>query len=136
MSGAVVLDTTVVSLILNRNPLLVLYLLHLQNATWLISFQTVAEMRFGARKAGWGASRQQDLERFLQRFQVVPSTDPLATCWAEVKLESQRAGLRLEAGDAWIAATARLLNAPLLTHDRDFSPQSCPSVTVYRYGPS
>lgn len=136
MSGAAVLDTSVVSLIFNRNPLLALYLLHLQNAVWLVSFQTVAEMRFGARKANWGAGRQQDLERFLQRFQIVPYSDALATHWAEVMLEAQRAGLRLEAGDAWIAATARLLNAPLLTHDKDFSPQSCPSVTVYRYDAS
>lgn len=130
----VVLDTTIASMMLNQNPLLALYYVHLLNASWLISFQTVAEMRFGALKANWGVSRQQQLEVFLQRFQIIPYTAPLATQWAEVRLDAERVGLRLEAGDAWIAATARLLNAPLLTHDKDFSPAACPSVTVYRYG--
>lgn len=49
----VVLDTTIASMMLNQNPLLALYYVHLLNATWLISFQTVAEMRFGALKAEW-----------------------------------------------------------------------------------
>lgn len=132
--NAVVLDTTVASMMLNQNPLLALYYVHLLNASWLISFQTVAEMRFGALKANWGTARQQQLEVFLQRFQIIPYTDPLATHWAEVRLDAERVGLRLEAGDAWIAATARLLNAPLLTHDKDFSPAACPSLTVHRYG--
>ncbi len=130
----VVLDTTVASMMLNQNPLLALYYVHLLNASWLISFQTVAEMRFGALKANWGTARQQQLEVFLQRFQIIPYTDPLAMHWAEVRRDAERVGLRLEAGDAWIAATARLLNAPLLTHDKDFSPAACPSLTVYRYG--
>ena len=115
-------------MMLNQNPLLALYYVHLLNASWLISFQTVAEMRFGALKANWG------LELFLQRFQIIPYTDSLATHWAEVRLDAERVGLRLEAGDAWIAATARLLNAPLLTPDKDFSPAACPSLTVYRDG--
>ena len=130
----VVLDTTVASMMLNQNPLLAFYYAHLLNASWLISFQTVAEVRFGALKANWGTARQQQLEVFLQRFQVIPYTDSLATLWAEIRLDAERVGLRLEAGDAWIAATARLLNAPLLTHDKDFSPAACPSLTVYRYG--
>ena len=134
MSNAVVLDTTVTSLMLNQNPLLALYYTHLQNVTWLISFQTVAEMRYGARKANWGAGRQEILEQFLQRFHIVPSTNELAYLWADIKVDSQRAGFLLEAGDAWIAATARQFDAPLLTHDKDFSPAACPSITIHRYG--
>ncbi len=126
--------TTIASMMLNRNPLLALYYTNLLNAVWLISFQTVAEMRFGARKANRGTARQQQLEIFLQRFQIIPYTDPLATHWAEIRLDAEHVGLRLEAGDAWIAASARLLNAPLLTHDKDFSPAACPSLTVYCYG--
>ncbi len=33
---------------------------------------------------------------------------------------ARRKGRRMEAGDAWIAATAVLYAAPLLTHDADF----------------
>jgi predicted nucleic acid-binding protein len=71
------------------------------------------------------------LEQFLLEFDVVMFTDDLAHRWAEVIYDARQAGRRLEAGDAWIAATARLLGAPLLTHDRDFSPEACPSITVY-----
>jgi predicted nucleic acid-binding protein len=70
---------------------------------------------------------------FLSSFIVVGYTDELATLWATTMHEARRAGRRLEAGDAWIAATARLLNAPLLTHDKDFSPAACPSITVHCY---
>jgi predicted nucleic acid-binding protein len=125
-----VLDTTVVSLLLNRNPLLSLYQSYLHNASLCISFQTVAEMRFGALRAGWGAVRRRNLELFLSAFNLIVYSDELGDHWAQVVDEARRAGRRLEAGDAWIAATARLISAPLLTHDRDFSPGACPSVTV------
>ena len=48
--------------------------------------------------------------------------------------DARRTGRRLEAGDAWIAATAKMLDAPLLTHDKDFSPVACPAITIYCYG--
>ena len=47
--------------------------------------------------------------------------------------EARKAGRRLEAGDCWIAATALLLDAPLLTHDKDFDTKACPSLAVIRY---
>jgi len=37
--------------------------------------------------------------------------------WAEVMVAARRAGRRLETADAWIAATAVLYNAPLITHN-------------------
>ena len=52
MLNAVVLDTTIASMMLNQNPLLALYYVHLLNASWFIRFQTVAEMRFGALNEG------------------------------------------------------------------------------------
>jgi tRNA(fMet)-specific endonuclease VapC len=125
-----VLDTTVASLLLSRSPLLSLYQSYLQNASLCINFQTVAEMRFGALRAGWGAARKRNLELFLSAFNLVVYSDALADHWPQMMDEARRAGRRLEAGDAWIAATARLLSAPLLTHDRDFSPGACPSIIV------
>jgi predicted nucleic acid-binding protein len=46
--------------------------------------------------------------------------------------DARKRGSRLETGDGWIAATAKFLNAPLVTHDQDFSARACPSITVYR----
>ncbi len=131
-----VLDTTVASLLFDKRPELALYKPHLTGAYLTICFQTVAEMRYGALHAGWGTGRRQALEAFFTSLDVVAYDDALAWHWAEVMRDAHRAGRRLEAGDAWIAATAKLLNAPLLTHDKDFSPAACPLITVYRYGPS
>jgi tRNA(fMet)-specific endonuclease VapC len=125
-----VLDTTVASLLLDRSPLLALYQPHLEHASLCLSFQTVAEMRFGALKANWGTRRKRSLEQFFTAFHLVVYTDQLSVHWAEVMYEARQAGRRLEAGDAWIAATARYLNAPLLAHDKDFSPAACPSIVV------
>jgi predicted nucleic acid-binding protein len=128
-----VLDTTIASLLLIKSPSLLPYEPLLEEVSMVLSFQSVAEMRYGALIANWGEERRQELEEFLSSFIVVGYTDELATLWATTMHEARRAGRRLEAGDAWIAATARLLNAPLLTHDKDFSPAACPSITVHCY---
>ena len=128
-----VLDTNVVSLILRNAPQATPYLQYLEGVERILSFQTIAEMRFGSRTGKWGYFRKQNLESFLRAQTVVTYTDELAHNWALVMHEARRAGRRLEAGDAWIAATALLLNIPLLTHDRDFDVSSCPSIEVIRF---
>lgn len=129
------LDTSVASLMFGRSPLLAPYTVHLAQAEPVISFQTVAEMRFGAAKASWGQPRRQQLESFLSQLTLIPYSDDLGNQWAAVMADAARAGRRLEAGDAWVAATARMLQAPLLTHDRDFDPMSCNGITVHRHIP-
>jgi predicted nucleic acid-binding protein len=128
-----VLDTSVASLIFKNSPLAVRYRSHLTGATPILSFQTIAEMRFGALLAYWGAKRRQTLERFLSNDAIILYSDELATHWAQIMHEARKAGRRLGTGDAWIAATARHLNAPLFTHDKDFSIEAVSSLTVYRY---
>jgi predicted nucleic acid-binding protein len=131
----VVLDTSVASLLLSNSPPLLRYTPYFENASLAISFQTVAEMRFGALKANWGEPRRQALEQFFRRFAIIGYDDRLASCWAEIMYDAANVGKRLEAGDAWIAATAKYLNAPLLTHDKDFAMEACPSITIYRHLP-
>lgn len=135
MLNSRVLDTSIASLLLNKSPALAPYTAYFENASLAISFQTVAEMRFGALKANWGEPRRQALEQFFRRFAIVGYNDRLASCWAEMMYDAAKVGKRLEAGDAWIAATAKYLNAPLLTHDKDFSIEACPSITIYRHLP-
>src|SRR5205823_6490431 len=93
-----VLDTTVASLILNQRPQLALYQPLLEDASLVLSFQTVAEMRFGALRANWAAQRKRLLEEFFSSFFILEYTDQLATCWAEVMNEARKAGRRLETG--------------------------------------
>ncbi len=56
------------------------------------------------------------------RFVVIPSSRDLVVKWAEVMVSARSAGRRIEAADGWIAATALLYEAPLLTHNpRDYT---------------
>jgi tRNA(fMet)-specific endonuclease VapC len=58
------------------------------------------------------------LRLFLSRFVIVPSSHDLVLKWAEAMVAARRIGRRIETADAWIAATALLYNAPLLTHNK------------------
>ena len=76
-----------------------------------------------------------ELDQFFRNIAIVHSSDELVKQWASVMEDARRAGLRLEAADAWIAATARLYHIPLITHDKDFSPEACPSIEVICHAP-
>jgi predicted nucleic acid-binding protein len=128
--NGVVLDTTIVSFAFKANDLFDLYRADLRNSVRYVSFQTVAEMRYCSLHDNWGPERRQRLEEFLATLHVVGYTDELGMRWAEAMNHASTVGRRLEAGDAWIAATALLLNIPLLTHDRDLAVGAMPSLSV------
>jgi predicted nucleic acid-binding protein len=114
----VVVDTDVVSYVFKNHPFGSLYDPELAGHITLISFMTVAEIERWVLQYRWGSQRIQLLRTFLQRFTVVPSSPDLCRKWAEVMVVAQAAGRRIESADAWIAATALLHNAPLLTNNR------------------
>ena len=113
----VVLDTDVVSFLFKNDSRADSYLPHLHDRHWLISFMTEAELEQWALLSNWQAKRIEWLRTFLGRFVIVPSSRDLVLKWAEVMVAARRAGRRLETADAWIAATATLYDAPLLTHN-------------------
>ena len=113
----VVIDTDVVSFLFKSDSRSHLYLPHLEDRRWLISFMTQAELEQWALLSNWGQARTHWLRLFVARFVIVPSSYDLAVRWAEVMVASRRAGRRLETADAWIAATAVLYKAPLITHN-------------------
>lgn len=78
---------------------------------------TVAEMRQGATTAGWGRRKIELLEEYLNDFAVLHSDDLLCSTWAQVRNESMRTGKPIGVADAWIAATALQLAAPLVTNN-------------------
>ena len=133
MPDACVLDTSVASLFLNGSLQAAPYRPHLLGVEPVLSFQVVSEMRHGALLKGWGSAKQTLLEQFIGGFRILYPDDALLWEWARVMTTARKAGRRLEAADAWVAATASFLNAPLLTHDRDFDARSCPSLTIIRY---
>jgi predicted nucleic acid-binding protein len=78
---------------------------------------TLAEIRQGALDANWGQRKLQLLEAYLGDFSVLHSDTTLCSAWAEIRNESRRKGRRIDPADAWIAATALVLRAPLVTHN-------------------
>ena len=105
---------------LNRRAEYSLYREFLTGSKLYVSFQTVAEMRYGGISNGWGTAKRKELSIFLGGFEVVGYSSDLADCWATIRHQSSLAGKRLEIGDSWVGAAAMYLKIPLLTHDKDF----------------
>jgi tRNA(fMet)-specific endonuclease VapC len=125
--GPVVIDTGVFGarLALRTRPLVTLYEPLIEGRAALISFVTVAELRFGARLAGWGPERRQSLERQLARAEAVwPGphlTDSYAALRAWCVKNGHGLGQKDHEADRWVAATAIWLGVPLVAHDAIFA---------------
>ena len=96
------------------------YLPHVTHQRTVVSFQTVEEMWYGAYKAGWGARRKNELALHLEQYGVVWPDPETANISANLRVERERVGHRLNTADAWIAATALRLSCPLASDDGDF----------------
>jgi predicted nucleic acid-binding protein len=110
-----VVDTDVVSYVFRAHPSSDAYLAILDGQELISSFMTRAEMQLGARLRKWGPGRVASLERYLARFGVCCPDSALCDLWAEVMAGALRAGRPIGLQDAWIAATALQLAAPLVT---------------------
>ncbi|GMR02577.1 MAG: hypothetical protein BMS9Abin20_0915 [Acidimicrobiia bacterium] len=73
-----------------REGLATLYAADLQGKNLAISFQTEAEVRFGALAAGWGGTRLDVLEDRLAMVVVVPAHAALTVAYAELRNECRR----------------------------------------------
>ena len=98
-----------------------------------LSFQSVAELLAWAESNNWGEKQREGLDIFLQKFLVIPYDIDLAKAWARISTLSKRNGRRLEAGDAWIVATAVHYKLTLLTHDKDHVGLLIPDLKVVSY---
>lgn len=89
-----------------------------------ISFQTLAEVRYGAQLRNWGEARLRRLETAVAKTVVVHSGDDLIREYANLRVACERAGHALHQrehdADRWIAATAIRLGIPLVSNDGVF----------------
>jgi len=94
----------------------------MQGSRLVISFMTVAELKFGALSAGWGEKRLIELQEYLgQHYIRYFPTEATCDAWAELVSNAKSQGRILKGADAWIAATALVLSVPLVTHNaKDF----------------
>ena len=110
-----------VSLLLGNSEEAAYYRSEIDGLRAVISFQTREEVLFGAIRARWGDPRMNALRQNLSQYEVVSSSLELVEISANLRSERERAGRRLNTADAWIAATALMLECPLASHDDDFA---------------
>ncbi len=91
--------------------------------TPLVSVVTQGEIRALALRLAWGPEKHQRLHRLLDLFVPVPLPySNVVEAYALVDNYCLRKGLVLSKNDLWIAATAQVTGATILTTDRDFDP--------------
>lgn len=109
------LDTNIVSFLINNHTLAAIYQPHLTGYDLAVSFQTVGELLAGGALAGWGVARWARLEAVLNPLTVLESNPTVCVRWAEIQLF--RRSQPISAADAWIAATALAHGVELVTHN-------------------
>jgi predicted nucleic acid-binding protein len=116
-SGPLVVDTDVVSYLFRGDTRAQLYRSMFAGRVLIVSFMTVAELERWALGRDWSPARRASLERFLERFTLLPFDWPLCRRWAEAVDGARRRGRPFQTADAWVAATALHLDIPLVTHN-------------------
>jgi len=92
----------------------------------LISEVSIGEVYSLAKRNSWGEKRMERLRVFLSNLAVTPISYPdIYRAYAEIDTFSQQNPTGLSArnmgkNDLWIAATAKVLRATLVTTDKDF----------------
>jgi predicted nucleic acid-binding protein len=87
--------------------------------TLAISVVTIAELRAGYVKAGWGSRKIAEEERALAEFSPILIDDPHLNEWARLSASARSSGVVLSDNDLWVAATAGVGSRVLVTCDRD-----------------
>lgn len=123
--GPVVIDTDVFSAgLLPGSRLAARYAPIIAGRAVMISFQTVAELQFGALRRGWGEARMLKLVALVQSAHVVHTGPDLVAVCARLRVDCEAAGHALgqpeHNADRWIAATAIRHDIPLVSNDRIF----------------
>lgn len=114
------LDTSVVSYIVRKDPLAKLY--HAEVTSGMacyVSAQTLGEMYLGARAADWGTERRRRMEVVLARFVVLAIDSGTARQYGDLVHAAGALGRPLSPPDAWIMAAAKQYGLTLVSHDRD-----------------
>lgn len=92
-----------------------------QRTTPLISFVTLGEIYSLALKFGWGERRTSFIDELRKQLVVVPiERSDILNAYSKIDHCSYKDGKKVGKNDLWIAATAHVTDALLLTTDKDF----------------
>ena len=132
MSGPVIVDTNVVSFMYRNDTRAVPYEELILRSAPHLSVVSIGELLFGAYRASWSARRTAELMNVARTYTVLDISSPVAEVWAAIRSRASSLGQQLPEADAWIGATAVVLDYPVVTHNpRDF--QSIAGLEVLTY---
>jgi predicted nucleic acid-binding protein len=113
-----VVDTDALSFVLKRDPVRgPRYSRHLNGRQIVIPFSVLAELRLWIEERALGVRRRAAITVFVQNSWVKYPDAALCDLWASIVAEANRRGRPIDIHDAWNAAVAIHLEAPLLTHN-------------------
>jgi len=114
----IVVDTDVVSFLFRDDALADVYSPILEGKQAVISFMSLAELALWPLRSNWSPARERRLHDYLdENFGVCFPDEEICRLWAQVRHQGFAKGHPVSPSDAWIAATARYLDAPLVTHN-------------------
>ena len=119
------LDTNILVHLIRRDPtgerIRRLYNPLLADPLPLLSVVTNGELRSLSFQFEWGTEKIEKVRYFLSYFQRVSiDSEDILKAYALIDTYSERAGHSMGKNDLWIAATAHVTGACLLTTDTDF----------------
>jgi predicted nucleic acid-binding protein len=117
-----VLDTDVFSMIIEQRPQAQKFAPLLYGVDTALAFPSVAELTYGAHRAGWGIARKVWLEGHIARHGVLMPTEGLLRRCGVLRALATRLGhplgQQVHANDLWIAACAVHYSVPSVTANR------------------
>lgn len=114
---AVLVDTDVFSYLMNGTGYAALYRPHVEGKLIAVSFVTVGELYFGAKRKNWGEARIADLKDRLRIVTIVPYDERVCLVYAEIKAACEAKGKTVADNDLWIAACAIRHSIPLVSNN-------------------
>lgn len=118
------LDATTCSHLMVDDPTVMARLDALTNADYYFTIPIVCgEIQYGIERLETGRKRRELSERADYLFHEVPCEAiprEAGNYYAQLKRQSERQGTPLENNDLWIASTALVFDAVLVTSDSDF----------------
>lgn len=115
MPDAVVVDTDVISYVFRGDSRADAFRPYLESSVLILSFMAIADLDQWTIVHRWGENRRQRLDELIARCAVQLVDRDLCRVWAEVSAAARRNGRPVQPADAWIAATARRFEIPLVT---------------------
>ena len=87
----------------------------------MISVVTAGEMASLSRQFSWGQDKKEILQSLLNEIVWIDINHPeIIDAYGQIDHDSRARGRRMGKNDVWIAATAKVTKAMLLTTDTDF----------------